>query len=249
VRLYGIKAGSYGKMNVAIDGGAPTLVNCYQPTVTDYMVKLYEISGLTSGTHTLTATVATKDPASSGNTVAVDLFQPFTGGGPAPATLTPAADAYVRDGTYATTNYGTDPSLVVKLDATGYQRESFLKFNVSGYANAGSAILKLMPTYVGSDTAVTYTVELVSTDTWTEGGITWNTKPAGSGVVLATLSGTAIQLGVPVNINITNQVKTEAAGDGVISLRIRSNNLGSLKQVTFGSKEDVVANRPQLQIQ
>ena len=247
VRLYGIKASSYGKLSIAVDGGTPTLVNCFQPTLPDYLVKLHEINGLSAGSHTLVATVATKDAASTGNTVAIDYLQSLTGGGPIVGT--PIADAYVRDGTYATTNYGADNSLNLKSDITSYSRESFLKFNVSGCQNAGSAKLKLIPTAVGTDTAVTYTVELVTNDTWTESGITWNTKPAGSGVVLATLSGSAIQLGVPVDIDITNQVRAEAAGDGVISIRIRSNNAGSLKYATFGSKEDVAANRPQLLVQ
>jgi hypothetical protein len=43
------------------------------------MVKLYEVNGLNSGTHTLTATVAAKDPASSGNIVNIDLFQSLVG--------------------------------------------------------------------------------------------------------------------------------------------------------------------------
>ena len=247
VGLYGVKSSNYGKLSISIDGGASTVVNCYQPTLPDYMVKLYEINGLASGTHTVRATVAAKDVASSANNITIDYFQGLVGGGPIAVTST--ADAYVRDGTYATINYGADPSLVTKLDGTGYQRETFLKFNVGVFPNAGSAKLKLMPTAMGTDTAVTYTVELVTSDAWTETGVTWNTKPAGSGVVLATLPGSAIQVGVPVIIDITNQVRSEAAGDGVISIRIRSNNTGSLKQVTFGAKEDVTANRPQLVIQ
>ena len=82
VRLYGIKAPNYGKLSIAIDGGTPTVVNCYQPTLADYMVKLYENNGLTSGSHTLRATVATKDAASTANAVTIDLFQSLVGGGP-----------------------------------------------------------------------------------------------------------------------------------------------------------------------
>ena len=180
------------------------------------------------------------DTASSGNRVT-------TAGGP--IAVAPAADAFVRDWTYASINYGTATELNVKLDGASYQRESFLKFNVSGFAKAGSAKLQLMPVVAGTDTNVTYTVEFVSNDTWTESGITWNTKPAGSGVVLATLSGAAMQVGVPVVVDITNQVKTEAAGDGVISIRIRSDLPGDNHFITFSSKEDVTANRPQLLIQ
>jgi len=78
VRLYGTKASSYGKLSITIDGGAATLVNCYQPTLADYQVKLFEATGLAQGTHTMRVTVAAKDPASSGNSVALDLFQSLT---------------------------------------------------------------------------------------------------------------------------------------------------------------------------
>ena len=80
--LYGGKAASFGKLSIAIDGGAATVVNCYQPTLPDYLVKLYEVNGLASGKHTMRATVATKDAASSANTVALDFFQSLDGGGP-----------------------------------------------------------------------------------------------------------------------------------------------------------------------
>ena len=58
----------------------------------------------------------------------------------------------------------------------------------------------------------------------------------GSGVVLGTISGTAVQVGVPVVVGITYQAETEAAGDGVISIRIRSSLHGINKYITFGSK-------------
>ena len=77
-----------GKLSITIDGGAATLVNCFQPSTADkydYLAKLYEINGLSStGTHTLVATVATKDAASSGNSVSLDLFEVLTGGASAP---------------------------------------------------------------------------------------------------------------------------------------------------------------------
>lgn len=88
VRLYGSKASTLGKLSITIDGGAATLVNCFQPSTADkydYLAKLYEINGLSStGTHTLVATVATKDAASSGNSVSLDLFEVLTGGASAP---------------------------------------------------------------------------------------------------------------------------------------------------------------------
>jgi hypothetical protein len=86
IRLYGTKAPSQGKLSIKIDGGAATVVNCFQPGIGDeyrydYLAKLYEINGLANGSHTIVATVATKDPDSSANTISLDLFEVLVGGG------------------------------------------------------------------------------------------------------------------------------------------------------------------------
>jgi len=83
VRIYGTRAVVYGKLSVTVDGGAATVVDCFSPGLTsnyDYMVKLFETNGLTTGTHTLVATVATKNPISTGNSISLDLFEVLTGG-------------------------------------------------------------------------------------------------------------------------------------------------------------------------
>lgn len=78
VRLYGSKGGGFGKVNVSIDGGTPVSVNAYQDLITEHQSVLFEATNLSPGAHTLRATVATKDPASSGNTIALDLVQAIT---------------------------------------------------------------------------------------------------------------------------------------------------------------------------
>lgn len=45
------------------------------------------------------------------------------------------ADAYVRNGTYAGTNYGTLPDLIVKSDAVSYARKSYVKFDIAAAYN------------------------------------------------------------------------------------------------------------------
>jgi O-glycosyl hydrolase len=156
----------------------------------------------------------------------------------APSTREPVADAYVRDGTYANTNYGTDPDLSVKLDATGYQRESFLRFNVADLANATSVKLKLTPDTVGpAPTTIVY--DTVPTNTWIEtgtGGITWNTKPASSGSPFATVTGYAA--GTPVEIDITAQAKAAATSGGLLSIRMYGTVLGSNNWVNFISRDN-----------
>src|SRR6266542_1129289 len=47
-------------------------------------------------------------------------------------TIAPVADAYVRDGTSASTNFGTDPTLAVKTSSSGFNRVSYLRFSMTG---------------------------------------------------------------------------------------------------------------------
>jgi hypothetical protein len=72
--IYGNASPNGGKMNVSIDGGAPVLVDTYA-SVLAYQSQLFTVSGLASGPHTLTATVAYKNPASGGNYVTLDFFK------------------------------------------------------------------------------------------------------------------------------------------------------------------------------
>ncbi|MFA6286084.1 MAG: DNRLRE domain-containing protein [Opitutaceae bacterium] len=157
----------------------------------------------------------------------------------------PVADACVRDGTYASTNYGTDTTLMAKLDATSYTRESYLRFDVGDLTSASSVKLLLMPTSVGTSPA-TLSYELLTDDSWTETGITWNNRPTGS-TVLGTATG--YTAGTPVELDVTGEAHAHAAGDGMLSIRIRSTTSGSATWVTFGSKENTTAiNRPVLEI-
>ena len=58
-------------------------------------------------------------------------------------------------------------------------------FNISGYSNISSAKLRLYITSVGTENANTATVQLYgpAPDTWTESGITWDTKPAATSLI------------------------------------------------------------------
>lgn len=79
---------------------------------------LVEVGGALGASRTITfGTGASVTPASS-------------------VVLAPAADAYVRDGSSASTNHGADTSLVVKNDASGYARRAYVKFDLSRLAAA-----------------------------------------------------------------------------------------------------------------
>ena len=149
-----------------------------------------------------------------------------------PSTREPDADAYVRNGTYANTNYGSDPDLAVKLDATSYARETYIRFDVSDLANATSVKLVLTSDTVGpAPTTIAY--DTVADNTWEEDEITWNTKPASSGTPFATVTG--YTAGTPVEIDITAQAKAAAANGGLLSIRMYGTVSGSNNWVNFDS--------------
>jgi hypothetical protein len=71
----------------------------------------------------------------------------FTATATANTTINPIADAYVQDGTSASTNYGTAAVLVVRTDSkanNGLNRDSYFKFNLNGISGNISSAKLLM---------------------------------------------------------------------------------------------------------
>ncbi|NUT36878.1 MAG: polysaccharide lyase 8 family protein [Hamadaea sp.] len=135
----------------------------------------------------------------------------------AASTLAPVADAYVRDGSYAATNYGADTSLVVKNDNAGYARRSFLKFDLSGLAVAPRrAVLWVYgETADSAGTHATVSAYAVADDSWTESGVTWNSQPA-LGAVLA--SGPIGDVKDWIPLDVTAYAQAQWAGDKVATV-------------------------------
>lgn len=159
----------------------------------------------------------------------------------------PQADAYVRDGGSAGSNFGTATGLVVKKDGNaGFSRITYLKFDLNSFSSAGNAILRL---YVaGAGSAVTGTQWQVwknDADNWTETGLTWNNKPANT-TQLASQPGRRSGY---VEWDISSQVAAEIGGDKILSLAIVSSVSGQTNDATFHSKEVTEADlRPVLLI-
>ncbi|MBO9154990.1 Ig-like domain-containing protein [Chitinophaga sp. GCM10012297] len=190
-----------------------------------------------AGIHTLTA----KAIDLNGDTATSTSTGIVTGG------LFPAADAYVRDGGSANTNFGTAHTLVVKKDGnSGYSRVSYLKFDLNGYNNPGIATLRLYITGAGTAASGTqWQVWKNDNDTWTETGITWNNKPVNS-TQLASQQGRRSGY---VEWDISSQVAQESAGDKVLSIAIVSSVSGQTNDATFASKEATeAALRPVLMV-
>lgn len=160
---------------------------------------------------------------------------------PVTTTLSPTADSFVRDGTYANTNYGTASYLAVDDSGTGYDRETYLQFTLpSGSIATGT--LQMYGSNTDNNTSITLSVYGTSTS-WTETGITWNNAPAAStGVVGSlTVNGTAGYQ----QANITSYLQSLPSGS-VVSLVIE-NDGGPADYVNFNSSR-AASNPPELVI-
>ena len=146
------------------------------------------------------------------------------GGAEETVTLTVAEDSYVASGSTGS-NYGTASVLGVDGSPTEI---SYLKFDLGAYAGRAiiDATLQLRATTSGSDG--TQNVKLVSDDSWTETGITYDNKPA---------LGTAVGKFGPTSSNTNYNVMLTAGSlptDRFLSLGLDS---GSSDGLDLGSGE------------
>jgi len=112
--------------------------------------------------------------------------------------VSPSADSYVRDGSYAGANYGADDSLVVKkVDYTGYSRQAYVKFDLSkAPGNFQKVVVRLYGSRDPSSIVTTTTAESVygTGSSWSEDTVNWSNGPVlGSKLATTTVSGQAPQ--------------------------------------------------------
>ena len=150
-------------------------------------------------------------------------------------TVTPVADAYIRNGSYATANYGADTALPVKGASSGYARASYLKFPLDNIKNVTSAKLRVYGSNMGNSTAAKISAYGVTNDSWTEKGITWNNAPAAVPTPLSSVSVTNQEKYY--EFDVTAFVKKELAGDKIASLLIKDTANQNIT-VSFNSKEN-----------
>ncbi|WNR45748.1 CBM96 family carbohydrate-binding protein [Paenibacillus roseipurpureus] len=219
--------------NTGLPNGTAALAIYEASTANDATaVRNIQLASVSGGT--LTATIGV--PA--GAVIGFKVLSAFTA----------TDDAAVRDGSYAATNQSgtTATTVTVKNDGTSYLREGYFKFNFSSYANSVSAAaIVLTPTLTGQS-GITHNVLLVADNSWSEGTITWNTRPAGSTV----LGSYTITGGSPITIDVTSQVQSALSSGKQISIKVVSTTpFSSSGQVEYGSGENVdLLMRPVLTI-
>jgi hypothetical protein len=105
------------------------------------------------------------------------------------ARVTPAADAYVRDGPSASQQFGGSSVLQVRKAFSGNNRWTYLRFDTSGVESVSRAVLRLFGRLSGKTTTTVRTSVFPSSDiTWSESSLTWNNRPATGAVALATVT-------------------------------------------------------------
>jgi glucose/arabinose dehydrogenase len=238
-------AGSNGKFHFEIDGadksGQLTIPNTggWQNWTTINKTAV----ALTSGQHVLRLFMDAAGTTGSVGNFNYITVKPTTTS--TSKTLRPTQDTYVYDASKGA-NFGNDTKLLVKKNNTGYNRETYLKFDLSSATTIDSAKLRL---YGGFDydpgKSVRFAVYSVSPSAWTESALNWNNKPTSSGpLATITLSGSTKSYK---EWDLTSFVKAEkTAGRNVVSFVIKALD-ASNPIMTFASDE-AAANQPQLVI-
>lgn len=157
------------------------------------------------------------------------------------------ADTYVRDGSYADTNFGGETTMVVKNQNSlnsSWSRKSLLNFNVSGVTGpVSTAVLRVYGKMSETGTSQTVQAFGLSSDTWTETGATWNTAP-GLGAALGT--GTVTTTSDWVDLDVTSAVQAaKSSGSSTVSLAVYEPLNVSGLGVSLNSRENST-NQPRL---
>ena len=162
-------------------------------------------------------------------------------------TLLPEADATVRGGTNANSNFGGAVTLSVKNDSsTNNFQQAYLRWNLAGITQTVvQARVRLTPVNLGTN-GIEQGVKVAAGNGWTESGITFNNQP-GAGERFATwIPGT----NSPVSFDVTPQALDALNNGKQLSLELYSvHNVGSAGSVDYASREAAnLARRPQLQL-
>ena len=158
-----------------------------------------------------------------------------------------SADAYVRGGTYASTNYGTAATFEVKGSPTAdNDRIGYVKVNYSGYtsSSASSAKLYLYLTDTQATAQVPVKIYGYTSDSWSETGVTYNSQPSSSGAVyIGTIN---VQNTGWYNIDVTDFVNSQMS-DKTVTFKLVDESQMDMKLI-FSSREDS-SNKPYLRLQ
>ncbi len=158
-------------------------------------------------------------------------------------TISPIADAYVRNVTFEKTNFGNEPELSIKAGSIrNFQRKTYLKFPLHDAGGFVSAKLRIYGHNYENNLNVSLAVRGVENDNWTETGINWQNAPSGNRKILdSAYVNNQLQY---YELDVTDFIRTQLNGDKVASFQL-TNPADQNVRLFFNSRESA-ANPPQL---
>jgi hypothetical protein len=172
----------------------------------------------------------------AGNWSAAGAAPPVTtpaAGGSSTVTITTDADAKVQSAN-PTTNYAT--STLAVDGSPDPEKDVYLRFPVTGVT--GTVTKVILRVHVTNGTNNAPIVYASANSAWTEGGLTWNTRPGPTGSFLANAA--VVATGVFLDYDVTGLL----TGNGVTSVVLLPE---SSDDFLIDSRDSTVAaNRPQL---
>jgi phosphatidylinositol-3-phosphatase len=157
--------------------------------------------------------------------------------------LSPVADAYVRDGADQDQNFGATDTLEIKDGGdAGFDRRSFIRFDLhAAPATVQRATLKLFVQALPNGGNAPLVLRSVADDSWAETSLTWNTQPElGDQLASTTVPATGW-----ISLDVTAFVQARRQGDGMACFAVLDDTTGHL-MVRLSSREG--SNAPQLVI-
>ena len=185
------------------------------------------------GLYTVTLTVTDADGDWATATAAVHVTNSLG------EEIEPEADAFVRSGTFADTNFGLSPFLAVSTSGGSTSTRSFARFDISSIPPASLGVtLDLRSDQVLGGGAATVAAFAVADDGWLETGITWNNQPAPGARLDARY---ACDGGVVYRFDVTDFVLAELASGETRASFVLSVPTPDPTQVQFASREGSAA--------
>ncbi len=166
------------------------------------------------------------------------------------------ADAYIRGGTYADTNFGSEGQLAIKKDNTpANAREAYLKFIVPGItsvvpgARTAATTLKLRLHLNGTNATgpgvTQWEIWKVAHNNWKESEIMWNNRPEKIRLLASIPNDPAIGFYEWDISDVLSELRTD-----VFSIALVSTTTGGTTNASFASREHGnLANRPALSVE
>ena len=162
-------------------------------------------------------------------------------------TITPEADAYVRNGTFATTNFGASTVLETRTtDLADSQRDAYMRFDLTGVTGTPLAALLRVEATTGSGAPVNLGAYEVADIGWVETSINWNNRPPLGSLLSSTAVTGTTNLFYDYDVSSHVLAQLTAAAD-LVSFGLH-NPLASATQVKILSRERAPVERPRLEI-